>query len=77
MALKVCSTCFFILGLISSTPLGAEVLVDYGWEATLSPLGLPTGVVIPAALDKFLAVSFFLSFLPPFMTFCARRYLLG
>jgi hypothetical protein len=50
-------TCFYILGLISSTPLGSEILIDYGWEATLSPLGLPTGMVIPTALDQFLAVS--------------------
>jgi rapamycin-insensitive companion of mTOR len=45
-----------VLGLISSTAQGAEVLADYGWEATLSPLGLPTGISVPADLDKFTLV---------------------
>ena len=49
-------TCFFALGLVSSTPQGAEILEDYGWEATLSPLGLPTGLCIPADIEKFLSV---------------------
>ncbi|KAI0304497.1 Rapamycin-insensitive companion of mTOR, N-term-domain-containing protein [Multifurca ochricompacta] len=31
--LSVRGTCFFVLGLISSTPQGAEILSDYGWEA--------------------------------------------
>jgi len=51
-------TCFFALGLVSSTPQGAEILEDYGWEATLSPLGLPTGLCIPADIEKFLSVRF-------------------
>ncbi|KAI0346017.1 hypothetical protein BDW22DRAFT_1353679 [Trametopsis cervina] len=53
----ICSvrgTCFFVLGLISSTPQGAEILDDYHWEATLSPLGLPTGLCIPTDVDKFI-----------------------
>jgi rapamycin-insensitive companion of mTOR len=50
-------TCFFILGLISSTSQGAELLDDYHWEATLSPLGQPTGLCIPMDLEKFLFVS--------------------
>lgn len=45
-----------MLGLVSSTPQGAEILEDYGWEATLSPLGLPTGLCIPACIEKFLSV---------------------
>ncbi|KAF9781640.1 Rapamycin-insensitive companion of mTOR, N-term-domain-containing protein [Thelephora terrestris] len=49
-------TCFFALGLVSSTPQGAEILEDYGWEATLSPLGLPTGLCIPASIEKFLSI---------------------
>ena len=49
-------TCFFVLGLISSTSQGAEILDDYRWEATLSPLGLPTGLCIPVDLDKFISV---------------------
>lgn len=50
------STCFFALGLASSTPQGAEILDDYGWESTLSPVGLPTGLCIPADIDKFVMV---------------------
>lgn len=49
-------TCFFVLGLISSTPQGAEILDDYHWEATLSPLGLPTGLCVPVDVDKFVSV---------------------
>ncbi|KAF8272211.1 Rapamycin-insensitive companion of mTOR, N-term-domain-containing protein [Lactarius quietus] len=54
--LSVRGTCFFVLGLISATPQGAEILSDYGWEATLSPLGFPTGLCVPLDLDKFLLV---------------------
>lgn len=43
--------------MISSTPQGAEILDDYHWEATLSPLGLPTGLCIPLDVDKFVSVS--------------------
>ena len=50
-------TCFFVLGLISSTPQGAEILDDYHWEATLSPLGLPTGLCVPVDIDRFVSVS--------------------
>lgn len=49
-------TCFFVLGLISSTSQGAEILDDYNWEATLSPLGMPTGLCIPADVEAFTAV---------------------
>lgn len=51
-----CRTCFFILGLISSTSQGAEILDDYHWESTLTPLGFPTGICIPADIDKFLSI---------------------
>lgn len=32
---------------------------DYHWEATLSPLGLPTGLCVPSNIDQFVSVSFF------------------
>lgn len=54
---KDCRTCFFVLGLISSTAQGAEILDDFGWESTLSPLGSPTGLCIPVDIDKFVSVS--------------------
>ncbi|KAJ7212059.1 Rapamycin-insensitive companion of mTOR, N-term-domain-containing protein [Mycena pura] len=53
---SVRGTCFFVLGLISSTSQGAEILDDYRWEATLSPLGLPTGLCIPLDLDMFISI---------------------
>jgi len=54
--LSVRGTCFFVLGLISSTIPGAEVLADYGWEAKLTNLGLTMGVAIPDNLEEFLAI---------------------
>ncbi|CAL1712811.1 unnamed protein product [Somion occarium] len=56
LVLSVRGTCFFVLGLISSTPQGAEILDDYHWEATLSPLGLPTGLCVPLDVDKFVSI---------------------
>ncbi|THV00832.1 hypothetical protein K435DRAFT_827891 [Dendrothele bispora CBS 962.96] len=49
-------TCFFALGLISSTSQGAEILDDYQWEATLSPMGMPTGLCIPVEVDRFISL---------------------
>lgn len=43
--------------MISSTLQGAEILDDFGWEATLSPSGSPTGLCVPANVDNFLSVS--------------------
>ncbi|KAJ8516654.1 hypothetical protein ONZ45_g6075 [Pleurotus djamor] len=69
---SVRGTCFFVLGLISSTSQGAEILDDYRWEATLSPLGLPTGLCIPLDLERFIS-------LPPWREhvsdLCASRLL--
>ncbi|OCH89904.1 hypothetical protein OBBRIDRAFT_793801 [Obba rivulosa] len=56
LVLSVRGTCFFVLGLISSTPQGAEILDDYQWEATLSPLGLPTGLCVPLDVESFTSV---------------------
>jgi rapamycin-insensitive companion of mTOR len=53
---SVRGTCFFVLGLISTTSLGAEILDDYHWEATLSPLSLPTGLCLPVDLHGFVAI---------------------
>ncbi|KIK69496.1 hypothetical protein GYMLUDRAFT_33864 [Collybiopsis luxurians FD-317 M1] len=53
---SVRGTCFFVLGLISSTSQGAEILDDYQWEATLTPMGLPTGLCIPVELDEFISL---------------------
>ncbi|KAF9221011.1 hypothetical protein BS17DRAFT_786363, partial [Gyrodon lividus] len=53
---SVRGTCFFVLGLISSTMQGAEILDDYRWEATLSPVGFPTGLCVPVDLDRFISL---------------------
>ncbi|KAF8645235.1 hypothetical protein AX16_008062 [Volvariella volvacea WC 439] len=53
---SVRGTCFFVLGLISSTPQGAELLNDYEWEATLSPVGMPTGICIPTDIERFVMI---------------------
>ncbi|KAF5382569.1 hypothetical protein D9615_002880 [Tricholomella constricta] len=49
-------TCFFVLGLISSTSQGAEILDDYDWEATLNPLGMPTGLCVPVDFETFTTI---------------------
>ncbi|KZT18431.1 hypothetical protein NEOLEDRAFT_1125374 [Neolentinus lepideus HHB14362 ss-1] len=53
---QVTLTCFFVLGLLSVTPQGAEILDDYHWESTLSPAGYPTGLSTPMDLEKFIFV---------------------
>ncbi|TFK61396.1 hypothetical protein BDN72DRAFT_805030 [Pluteus cervinus] len=53
---SVRGTCFFVLGLISTTTQGAEILDDYNWEATLTPLGLPTGLCVPVEIEKFVTI---------------------
>ena len=55
-----CRTCFFVLGLISSTFQGAEILDDYHWEATTTPLAMPTGICIPTDVEKFISVGLIL-----------------
>lgn len=55
--LTVKGTCFFVLGLISSTEQGSEILEEYGWIATRTPMGFPTGVCLPVDIAKFVAVS--------------------
>ncbi|KAH8104684.1 Rapamycin-insensitive companion of mTOR, N-term-domain-containing protein [Cristinia sonorae] len=56
LVLSIRGTCFFVLGLISSTPQGAEILDDYHWEATLDPLGFPTGLCVPLDVDKLVSI---------------------
>lgn len=51
-----------MLGLIASTAQGAEILDDYEWEATLSPLGTAVGLCIPLDVEQFITVRF--SWLP-------------
>ncbi|ORY28003.1 Rapamycin-insensitive companion of mTOR, middle domain-domain-containing protein [Naematelia encephala] len=46
-------TCFFVIGLISSTRMGAELLEELGWIATRTPLGLTTGLCLPSDISRF------------------------
>ncbi|KAK4048462.1 hypothetical protein OIO90_005793 [Microbotryomycetes sp. JL221] len=46
-------TAFFALGLIASTVEGVEMLEDLGWQGVLTPLGQPTGLVVPMELGNF------------------------
>jgi len=53
LVLSVRGTCFFVLGLISTTYQGSEILLDYGWETTTAPSGKPTGLCIPIDIREF------------------------
>ncbi|CAD6567983.1 MAG: hypothetical protein TREMPRED_004194 [Tremellales sp. Tagirdzhanova-0007] len=46
-------TCFFVIGLISSTRTGAEILEEYGWISTRTPLGMTTGLCLPKDIAYF------------------------
>ncbi|KAG8949781.1 hypothetical protein FRC04_008321 [Tulasnella sp. 424] len=55
--LSVRGTAFFVLGLISSTTQGAELLEEFEWEATLTPLGETTGLCVPLDVGNFVQIS--------------------
>ncbi|SNX87974.1 related to protein ste16 [Melanopsichium pennsylvanicum] len=56
LVLSVRGTCFFILGLISSTNSGAEALHDYGWQSVCTPLGAPMGLCIPDDINRLVSM---------------------
>ncbi|KAH9815957.1 Rapamycin-insensitive companion of mTOR, middle domain-containing protein [Melampsora americana] len=51
---SVRGTCCYILGLISSTLEGSELLSDSGWKSVQTPLGTLTGICVPERLDEFI-----------------------
>jgi len=51
--LTIKGTCFFVIGLISSTRMGAEVLEELGWVSTRTALGATTGLCLPNNIDRF------------------------
>lgn len=56
-------TAFFVLGLISRTWIGVEILGSYGWEAGVEGVtGEPKGLVMPTKIGRLLYVSHFPSF---------------
>lgn len=47
-ASRLSRTVYYVLGLISCTSAGADFLLEFGWEATLSSTGEPTGLCVPS-----------------------------
>ncbi|KAJ9126932.1 hypothetical protein QFC24_001163 [Naganishia onofrii] len=54
--LSLRGTGFFVLGLISTTVSGSDLLEDFGWVPTTTILGLTTGLCIPDKMDAFAKV---------------------
>jgi len=50
-------TAFFVLGLISRSIHGLEMLTEYGWDAAISPCGQSLGLCLPTNLAKLYTVS--------------------
>ncbi|CCD22329.1 TORC2 complex subunit TSC11 NDAI_0A01710 [Naumovozyma dairenensis CBS 421] len=48
-------TAFYVLGLISKTKEGCEILDELGWNCCLDVKGEPVGITLPTKLDKFLS----------------------
>ncbi|PGG99617.1 hypothetical protein AJ79_08477 [Helicocarpus griseus UAMH5409] len=51
-------TAFFVLGLISRSRHGMEMLIEAGWDAAVDPKGQSLGSCIPRNLSKLYSVSF-------------------
>ena len=49
-------TAFFVLGLISRSVHGMEMLADRGWDVATNHLGQSVGYVLPSSLDKLFKV---------------------
>jgi rapamycin-insensitive companion of mTOR len=46
-------TAFFVLGLISRSIHGLEILSEYGWDSNTTTMGVSLGLCIPQNLNKF------------------------
>lgn len=49
-------TAFFVIGLISRSVHGLEILSELGWDAATNPIGASTGFCVPNNLLKFLSL---------------------
>lgn len=49
-------TAFFVLGLISKSLHGFEMLAEHGWESNTTPLGTSLGLCVPSNLSKFFSL---------------------
>ena len=54
--LSLRGTAFFVLGLISRSIHGLEILSEYGWDSNTTPLGISLGLCIPNNLGKLFSV---------------------
>lgn len=50
-------TAFFVLGLISRSTHGLEMLSEHGWDANTTPMGTSLGLCIPNDLSKLFSLS--------------------
>ncbi|KAH9834366.1 target of rapamycin complex 2 subunit ste20-like [Teratosphaeria destructans] len=50
-------TAFFVLGLLSRSVHGQEILIDYGWDGTTSITGESLGYVLPLDFDKLFSLT--------------------
>lgn len=53
-------TAFFVLGLISKTMQGLEILLEHGWDGTTSTMGDSLGFCVPLQLGRLFSVSLIL-----------------
>jgi rapamycin-insensitive companion of mTOR len=49
-------TAYFVIGLLSSTMGGVEILKELGWISVMTTMGTPTGLCIPSDPSKFLSL---------------------
>ncbi|ATY59381.1 HR1 rho-binding [Cordyceps militaris] len=54
--MSIRGTAFFVLGLISRSTHGLEILSEHGWDANTTPMGNSLGYCIPTDLGKLLSL---------------------
>ena len=64
-------TAFFVLGLISRSLHGMEILTEHGWSAATDHLGRSLGYCLPPSLDELLSVCLIDPHLSQFLMFIA------
>lgn len=55
--LSLRGTAFFVLGLVSRSVHGLEILSEHGWDSNTSPLGASLGLCIPTDLSRLFSLS--------------------
>ena len=51
-------TAFFVLGLISRSLHGLEILTEYGWDTATDDIGQSLGYCLPSSIESLFAVKF-------------------